>query len=314
VRPPLVLALNPSIDAEWRVDFIRAGEKNIVLSERRWAGGKGVNVARWLRWLGGPAELLLPLGQAAGVEMAGHLRSERLRATPVPIQEATRVNIVVTADNGDQLRFNPRGPKLSAREWRKLASRVRAILPCVSAMALSGSLPRSAPAATYARWVRLARLAGVKSFLDCDGPALAMGARARPFLVKPNRHELEQWFGRKLSKESAVTSAARALSTLTRGWVLVSLGGSGAQLVNTTEDIALEAAAPKCAPRNTVGAGDALLAAVIREAIAGTPPTEWLRQGIAAGTAATQCLAGRLPNRSLLESLASRIRVRGINS
>ena len=57
----LIVALNPSIDLEWRVDQVRWEEKNTIESERRWAGGKGVNVARWLRHLGGKPRLLLPL-------------------------------------------------------------------------------------------------------------------------------------------------------------------------------------------------------------------------------------------------------------
>ena len=55
----LILALNPCIDAEWRVDDVLWEEKNNVQSERRWAGGKGVNVVRWLKHLGGKPLLLL---------------------------------------------------------------------------------------------------------------------------------------------------------------------------------------------------------------------------------------------------------------
>src|SRR5690349_18704774 len=58
----LILALNPSIDAEWRVNDVLWEEKNNVQSERRWAGGKGINVARWLKHIGGKPRLLLPLG------------------------------------------------------------------------------------------------------------------------------------------------------------------------------------------------------------------------------------------------------------
>ena len=62
MKRPVVLALNPSVDVEWQVDHVRWEEKNNVLRERRWAGGKGVNVARWLRYLGAKPELILPLG------------------------------------------------------------------------------------------------------------------------------------------------------------------------------------------------------------------------------------------------------------
>src|SRR5688572_8928172 len=72
----LILALNPSIDAEWRVGDLLWEEKNNVQSARRWAGGKGINVARWLKHLGGKPQLLLPLGGTTGAELAGCLRAE----------------------------------------------------------------------------------------------------------------------------------------------------------------------------------------------------------------------------------------------
>src|SRR6185295_20131248 len=116
----LVLALNPSIDVEWRLDHVRWEEKNEVQSQRRWAGGKGVNVARWLKHLGGKPQLLLPLGGQTGEELAGCLREEKLPAKIIRLCEPTRVNVIVTTDAGRQMRFNPLGPKLSHREWNEV--------------------------------------------------------------------------------------------------------------------------------------------------------------------------------------------------
>src|SRR5262249_26725694 len=114
----LVVALNPSIDVEWRVDQVHWEEKNSILSERRWPGGKGVNVARWLQRLGLEPRLLLPAGGAKGIELIRGLRKMQLPARVVRIKEETRANIIVTTGVPGQLRFNPLGPKLSAREWR----------------------------------------------------------------------------------------------------------------------------------------------------------------------------------------------------
>jgi fructose-1-phosphate kinase PfkB-like protein len=103
----LVLALNPSIDAEWRVDDVLWEEKNNVRSERRWAGGKGINVARWLKHLGGQPLLLVPLGGKTGDELAGYLRGEKIPSRIVRLREPTRVNVIITTDAGRQMRFNP---------------------------------------------------------------------------------------------------------------------------------------------------------------------------------------------------------------
>jgi len=291
----LVLALNPSIDAEWRVTDVLWEEKNNVQSERRWAGGKGINVARWLKYLGGKPQLLLPLGGPSGTELAGYLRHEKIPSQVIALRESTRVNVIVTTDAGRQMRFNPLGPQLSPAEWRSFLRAFQSGLKRANLLVLSGSLPRGLPTDIYAKLIRLAHRAGVRVLLDCDGAPFAAAVGARPFLVKPNEHELALWSGRRLSSEAQILAAARALSGQTRGWVLVSRGGQRSLLVNVAEKFQLFAAPQKLRPRNTVGAGDALLAAVARQIQLGAAPEAWLRQGLTIGTQATQLAAGDLP-------------------
>jgi 1-phosphofructokinase family hexose kinase len=300
----LVLALNPSIDVEWRVDRVQWEEKNVIQSERRWAGGKGVNVARWLRHLGCDSRLLLPLGGPTGDEMRRHLRGEKLPAQVVPLRESTRANAIVTTSDGRQLRFNPAGPKLSSREWNAVFRKTEEALPKPGCLILSGSLPRQAAPGVYARLARLARNTGCRVLVDCDGPAFTAAVSAHPFLVKPNEHELAGWLGRPLRTPKQLLRAAQDLSEATDGWVFVSRGRNGAILVNASEDCLLQAAAPRVATVNTVGAGDAMLAAVAQRVDQGAPPADWLRWGIATGSAATQCQAGKLAKLALLRRLA----------
>ena len=214
---PLILALNPSIDAEWRVARTLWEEKNNVLSERRWPGGKGVNVARWLGFLGGKPRLLLPLGGSTGAELSAQLRREKISSQIIPVQESTRVNVIVTPNVGRQLRFNPAGPKLSAAEWRRIFQSVQARLPQASLLILSGSLPREAPLTVYARLVRQAHGAKVRTLLDCDGAAFAAAVKTGPFLVKPNEPELAQWHGGLLRSEASVFSPAIAVRFVGHG-------------------------------------------------------------------------------------------------
>lgn len=291
----LILALNPSIDAEWQVADVLWEEKNNVQSERRWAGGKGINVARWLKHLGGKPQLLLPLGGPSGAEVAGHLRREKISAQVIQLREATRVNVIVTTAAGRQMRFNPLGPKLSGGEWRRVQSALQKQLRRAGLLILSGSLPRGVAVGVYAQLIRRAHDAGVRVLLDCDGAPFTAAVAARPFLVKPNEHELALWRGQPLRTEVQIVAAARALSEQTQGWVLVSRGGQRSLLVNVRENFAQFAAPRKVKPRNTVGAGDALLAAVAHQIQLGAAPELWLREGLAVGTQATQLAAGHLP-------------------
>jgi fructose-1-phosphate kinase PfkB-like protein len=137
----LVLALNPSMDVEWRVPRVRWEEKNQIVAERRWPGGKGVNVARWLKHLGARARLLIPLGGNTGRELAAGLRQENLAATVVRLADTTRANIIVTTDAQGQLRFNPLGPNLSSLHWQAILRSARRELRRADLLILSGSLP-----------------------------------------------------------------------------------------------------------------------------------------------------------------------------
>ena len=360
----LIVALNPSIDCEWRVEQIRWEEKNTIESERRWAGGKGVNVARWLRHLGGSPRLLIPLGGPTGKELAGCLRREHLDAKILSLRQATRVNVIVTTAGRRQLRFNPKGPQLNSVEWKAVLNGLRkGLSPFLSdrigvkdevpggvrqvlmepdsasgeflsrladtlkgghqtgpvrcppfrvsvSLVLSGGLPPGLPANAYAQLLHLAHRAKARSFLDCDGAALAAAVRAKPFLVKPNVHELAQWRGKSLSSLAEIKTAARALSNITRGWVLVSRGRAGALLIHSPQRCDMAASAPRVEAVNTVGAGDAMLAGVIHKVERGSPPEEWLRWGVATGTAATQCRAGELAKISLIRQFAQGVTVR----
>jgi 1-phosphofructokinase len=308
-RHPLVLALNPAVDAEWRVDRIRWDEKNVLESESRWAGGKGINVARWLRHLGGNPRVIIPLGGATGDEMSGQLDEQRIAARIITLAEPSRVNVMVTQHRGPQLRFNQPGPRLSRAEWTRVFAAARAELPCADPFIISGSLPRLAPVDTYARMTAAAHRARALTLLDCDGPALPPALAQKPFLVKPNEFELAQWAGREISGDAEILRAAQQMSETTDGWVLVSRAADGGLLVNAHEQHVSFARIPRVRARNTVGAGDSLLAAVALQIGAGTAPDEWLRHGVATATAAVQMPAGTLAPRSLIASVAKRIRI-----
>jgi sugar/nucleoside kinase (ribokinase family) len=101
-----VLALNPSIDLEWRVRQVRWEEKNVVESERRWPGGKGVNVARWIAHLGGEPLLLVTSGGTTGRQMESELRREGLRLRVVRLREPTFHILLVLVLAPRSLRFD----------------------------------------------------------------------------------------------------------------------------------------------------------------------------------------------------------------
>jgi len=165
---------------------------------------------------------------------------------------------------------------------------------------------------SYGQLIRRARQAGVRTLLDCDGHAFSAAINARPFLVKPNEHELAQWRGTPLKSKIDLMRAALELSRSTGGWVLVSRGVRGAFLINQGENRTYIAPAPAVKTLNTVGAGDAMLAAVACQIAAHSQPDSWLRWGVAMGTAATQCTAGKLPKPALIRRVQTRMLIKEV--
>lgn len=288
---------------EWRVPAVLPEEKNELRSEARWPGGKGINVARWLAWHGHRSRPFLPLGGATGRALASGLRTEGLRATVFPIRGETRANVVITPDRGPQLRFNPTWPTLKSREAARLGAAACELATKAKIVVISGTMAFGAAASLYARMVSAARRAEARVYLDCDREPFALAAREGPFLVKPNAFELSQWSGRKLRGEVDLVNAARKLSAVTGGWVLVSRGPEGALMVHALRTDVLKARVSKVVARNSVGAGDALLAGVIASAESGKDPEEWLADGVATGTSATQVPPGELPSRRVWQQI-----------
>ena len=292
-----VIALNPSVDVEWRTGSLRSEEKNELLSETRWPGGKGVNVSRWLRWSGVDVRLMLPLGGVVGRELSDGLKAEGIRFDAHPLAAGNRVNYLVTPSTGPQYRFNATWPRLRSMECRALCQAVNAAAVGFPWAIFSGTLPFGAPRDTYARLVRQAVRRGQKVVLDCDGEAFALAAGERPFLVKPNEFELAQWSGGEIRSESEFFMAARRLAETTRGWVLVTRGPKGALLLNSSEKVAWMATPPPVEVRNTVGAGDATVAGAIAGLCGNEAPMDWLRLAIGTGTVATQLPPGKVAAR-----------------
>jgi tagatose 6-phosphate kinase len=282
----LVVCLNPALDVTHHVAGVDWSGVNRPEQVRARPGGKGVNVARTLRALGDDA---LVAGLAGGV--TGEAVREGLAAAGVAASfagiagETRRTFAVVDTARHETALFNEPGPPVAEPEWAAFLVMYEKQLAGSSAVALSGSLPRGLASGTYATLAARAAAAGVPVVLDAEGPALLRGAAARPAIVKPNLAELERAVGRRLPgpDRAAIARAAGELRATGPAAVVVSLGGDG--LLAVTEDGTWHAAPPPVVAGNPTGAGDAVVAGLVRGLAAGTPWPERLRQAAALGTA-----------------------------
>ena len=166
---------------------------------------------------------------------------------------------------------------------------------------LSGSLPKGAPADTYGSWTAACRTAGARVFLEADGEPLAHGLAAKPYLAKPNNHELSRLTGRALETADDLLAAARTLIADGVERVVVSMGGDGALFVSA--DGAYRAEGLRVPVGSTVGAGDSMVAALAYAAEQGMADADTVRLAVATSAANVMCSGSQAAERSAVDEL-----------
>ena len=224
------------------------------------AGGKGVNVSRFLRALGRPSRCVVLCGGARGRFLCASLAEEGLDVLPLDDPDGLcRINLKCTG--AQELALDGRG-RVSAGAAERILGLLDGLLRPGDLLAACGSLPDGADAGFYAAAVRLAREKGAQSIVDTSGEALRLSPDAAPTLLRCNRAEAAAF-----SDAADACGAAREAAARGAAAALVSDGANGAYLC--TQGEVFFSPARKTTPRTTVGAGDALTAAYIDGALRG---------------------------------------------
>ena len=311
LRRPLVatVTLNPSLDEWVYLRTLRPGELHRSTGFARYPGGKGINVSRAIRELGGRTVALGFAGGEDGMILRHAMRRLGLPHQLVTIPGSTRNNYKIRTESPRALtEINTAGPRVPAAAQRELARRLFAVHPQPRAVALSGSLPPGVPQTIYERWIRAWQRQGVPVLLDASGEALRVGLRAKPWSIKPNRQEAEEVLGRRLTGRAALV---RAVQDLRRGGVevvILSLGADGALMGCATG--VWRATPPSVEVDSAVGAGDSLVGGFLIGWMATGSLTDAFRYGVASGAAAAMTPGTELCHRRDVLRLLRRVKIR----
>jgi len=280
----LTVTLNAAVDKTYTVENFRIDRVHRPSSWRVVAGGKGINVARVFRELGGEATATGFAGGHNGDYILEGMREEGLHYDSVRTAGESRVCIaIIDPAAKTQTELNEVGPEISADEVDRLKLKYEALVQGMEYVVLSGSTPPGVPDSIYRELIEIGKHYGVKCVLDTSGEPLAEGLRAIPLMMKPNVHELSSVVGRQLA---TVEEAATAACELNRGGieiVAVTLGRDGA--IVATADGVWRARPPEIQFMSAVGSGDAFVAAFIYALGTGGSFPEALRLGTGAGAA-----------------------------
>ncbi|MEW6544767.1 MAG: 1-phosphofructokinase [Nitrospirota bacterium] len=311
------ITLNPALDHYLEVEDLLMDDANRVRSECLFAGGKGIDVSRAIRRLGGDSMALGFIGGHNGQILVDLLKQQGVTSYFTPVAQETRRDLIISARrSGAQTLLHARGPAISAEEWRCFLAHLRVLELRDSYVALGGSLPRGVPADAYRQIVALVQSRGAKAVLDADGPCFKAGLRAKPFAIKPNLHELRRATGRRLRTEAEILAAARDLNRSGIEVVIVSLGRKGLLVVSSrgarSPQTAIRAVPPRVKVRSRVGAGDSTVAGFVFSHASGKSFEDCVRFATAAGTAATLAPGNQLCRLADVQRLAPRVTIRTV--
>lgn len=295
------VTFNPALDYIVRVRDFRTGETNRTESDELQWGGKGINVSTVLRNLGVENAALGFLAGFTGRALDQGLRDAGIRTDFIWLEEGlTRVNVKIKADQETEI--NGAGPAIPAAALEELFAKLDR-LQSGDVLVLAGSIPTSLPDDIYQRI--LARLANreILTAVDATGRLLRAVLPYHPFLIKPNRAELEELFGGALNGDVEIEDCARRLQKEGARNVLVSMAGDGSLLLDETGSVH-RLGVPAGTVCNSVGAGDSMVAGFLAGWLEHGDYTLAHRLGTAAGaaTAFSERLAEKAQVLALLET------------
>lgn len=296
------VTLNPSLDYVVKMKRFSAGKVNRTESEAVYPGGKGINVSIVLKNLGIPSKILGFCAGFSGQEICRMLEQYGCNCDLIAAKTGfSRINVKIRADSESEL--NGQGPVLSEKETSQLFSRLDK-LQAGDILVLAGSIPGTLPADIYEQILKQLIEKDIRFVIDTSGEALLRTLDYRPFLIKPNHHELGALFGTEISSWEEAASYAKKLQHCGAHNVLVSLAGKGAVLLSETGDV-YQNEAPKGTVVNSVGAGDSMVAGFLAGYLKTHRYDTAFYTGIAAGsaTAFTEWLAKKNEIEALIDRL-----------
>ena len=280
----LTVTLNAAVDKTYTVENFRIDRVHRPASWRIVPGGKGINVARVYTELGGEALATGFAGGHNGDYVLEGMRTEGLKHDFIRTAGESRVCIaILDPANKTQTELNEIGPEIAADEVERLRVKYESLVPGVEYAVLSGSTPPGVPDSIYREMVEIANHYEVPAVLDTSGEPLIQGLSAKPFMAKPNVHELSAVVGKQLATVEEVAEAATELNARGIEVVVVTLGRDGALVAG--KDGVWRAKPPEIPFVSAVGSGDAFAAAFVYVVASGGPISEALKLGTGAGAA-----------------------------
>lgn len=279
------VTFNPALDYIMRLPKLVPNEVNRTDSENVFYGGKGINVSIVLSHLGVENVALGFVAGFTGNEIEAGVRRHGVTTDFVHLADGlSRINVKIKAsEKKEETEVNAQGPKISEDAQEKLMSQLKK-LTAKDTLILAGSIPNTLPPDVYEKIMAMLDGSGVRVVVDATKDLLLNVLKYHPFLIKPNNHELGEMFGVVLETDEEIVSYAKKLQEKGARNVLISMAKDGSILV-TEEGQVYKMGVAKGTVKNSVGAGDSMVAGFVAGYLEKKDYQYALKLGTAAGGA-----------------------------
>jgi 1-phosphofructokinase len=296
------VTLNPSLDYIVELDQVSIGELNRTTNESKFPGGKGINVSQVLNNLDVNSTALGFVGGFTGKYIEEFLQSLAINTDFIKVSDDTRINIKIKSEVETEI--NAKGPKITKDNFIALKEQVKS-LTNEDVLVLAGSIPSGMPKTTYEELGEICHQNGTSFIVDAEGELLWNVLPYKPFLIKPNQHELGELFKTVISSPKEAIPYAQELLKRGAQNVIVSLGANGAVFVNS--EIILYSPGLNGDVKSTVGSGDSMVAGFIAAYQKTKSFEESFCYSVAAGSATAFSLG--LCTKDKVENLVQQVKI-----
>jgi len=302
----VTVTMNPAIDKTVDIGKFERGDLNRIKRVEIDAGGKGINVSKTIRELGGESIATGFVGGTSGTIIKQVLSELGLRTDFVDVKGETRTNLKVVEETGEVTELNEPGPEVSKEQLNDLLNRLEGYANPDTLFVLAGSIPAGIPTDIYRKITEQVHQKGAKVLLDADGVLFSESLKGKPDMLKPNRSELERYYQMdyRASEQELVLMGEKLLNQEV-SMAAISLGQMGA--IFLTKGKRYRCPGLRVKAHSTVGAGDALVAAMAYSWDEKLPLETCIRLCMGASAGAVTSIGTKPPKRSLVDELAERV-------
>lgn len=297
------MTFNPSLDYIMKVKDFNLGVVNRTYEESIFPGGKGINVSIVLGNLGIENKAFGFIAGFTGEEIEKKVKNSGCIAEFIKLKEGnSRINVKLKSKEESEI--NAQGPKIDKDAIESLYKKLDEIKN-EDILVLAGSIPNTLPSDMYENIMKYLNGKDIKVIVDATKDLLLNVLKYKPFLIKPNKHELEEMFNVSINSEEEIIKYAKKLQDMGAINVLISMAGDGAILINENGEV-LKHKAPKGEVKNSVGAGDSMVAGFTAGYIMKQNYKDALKYGIATGSASafSEDLATKEKVKEILEMIS----------